>query len=71
MLRCLTIDPPRHDVIGRRLLRKTGGWIVGEIVKLLLDRPKDVAFMSLDSSEDIFDVSHAALVVDDSEISLL
>ena len=65
------MDPTWHDAIGRRLLRKTGGWIVGEIVKLLRDRPKDVAFMSLDSSEDVFDVSHAALVVDDSEISLL
>ena len=71
LLRCWTMDPPRHDAIGRRLLRKTGGWIVGEIVKLLRDLPKDVAFMSLDSSEDLFDVSHVELVVDESEISLL
>ena len=71
MLRCWILDPLRHDLIGRMLLGNTGGWIVGVMVKLLPDLPIYVVFMSLDSSEDAFDVSHASLVADDSEISLL
>ena len=62
MLRCWTLDSPWHAPIRRRLL--TGGWIVVEGVKLLPDISIAVVFMSLDSSEDTFDVSHAALLVD-------